>query len=115
MSISLVSGALGGERCQFREKPFRYELRVGTTVSNGGNLTNERGLRHLQKCISGSDENPGFARFCCIAVTADSRKRVGWNPSKMDQFDNFFCYYKRLGHPFLHLQASRECKFARGG
>ena len=90
MSISLVSGALGcGKRCQFREKPFRYELQLGTTVSNGGNLTNERTVRHLQNCISGLGAKPSFAGFCCISVTADSRKRVGWNPDGTDRFGNF--------------------------
>jgi hypothetical protein len=39
---------------------------------------------------------------------------VGWNPSKVDQFDSFSFYYRYLGQPCLHLQASRECKFARG-
>jgi hypothetical protein len=33
----------------------------------------------------------------------------------MDQFDNLLLYYKYLDNPLLHLQASRECKFARGG
>jgi hypothetical protein len=46
-------------------------------------------------------------------MTADSRKRVGWNPSKMDQSENSFFYYNYLVNSCLHLQASRECKFTR--
>jgi hypothetical protein len=88
VDLSGVGRAWCGKRCQFREKPFRYELQVGTSVSNA-NLTNERTIRHLQKCISGLEANPGFPGFCCISMTADRRKRVGWNPSKMDQFGNF--------------------------
>jgi hypothetical protein len=84
------------------------------TVSNEGNLTNERAVRHLQKCISGSEANPDFPRFCCISVTADRRKRVGLNPSKMDQLDNLSFYSKDLMGRYLHLQHSRECKFAGG-
>jgi hypothetical protein len=89
VDLSGVGRAWCGKRCQFREKPFRYELQVGTSVSNGGNLTNERTIRHLQKCISGLEADLGFPGFCCISVKADRRKRVGWNPSKMDQFGNF--------------------------
>jgi hypothetical protein len=101
VDLSGVGRAWCGKRRQFREKPFRYELQVGTTVSNEGNLTNERTVRHLQKCISGSEAKPGFARFCCISVTADSRKGVGWNRSKMDVLGNFLL--------FLKVLANRSC------
>ena len=115
VDLSGVGRAWVGKRCQSREKPFRYELQLGTTVSNGGNLTNEGGPRHLQKCISGSEAKPGFPRFCCISVTADSRKRVGWIPSKMDLFDSLSFYSNDLTNRYLHLQRSRECKFAGNG
>lgn len=99
-------------RCQSREKPFRYELQVGTTVSNEGNLTNELGLRYLQKCISGPEAKCDFPGFCCISVTADRRKRVGWNPSKKDQFDDSLLSDNHLEKPGLLLHGSRDCKFA---
>ena len=63
VDLSGVGRAWCGKRRQFREKPFRYELQVGTTVSNEGNLTKEPPLRHLQNCISDLEDFPYFRGF----------------------------------------------------
>ena len=64
VDLSLVSGALDEEALPISwETPFEYELQRGMTLSNGGNLTNECGLRHLQKRISDLAAKSDFLGF----------------------------------------------------
>jgi hypothetical protein len=46
MGVVWVSGALVLEALPISmQKPFRYQLQQRSTVSNGGNLANERAIR----------------------------------------------------------------------